>query len=71
MFPRLSHQRGPASGATQSPGLRPTPLSIARVPGEVSHQRVACFFPLVRIPGWVLAGHEEGKEHAHAAALLS
>ena len=40
------NQRGPASSATQSPGLRPTLLSIAGVPGEVNRQQVACFFPV-------------------------
>jgi hypothetical protein len=40
------NQCGPASIATQSPRLRPPPLSIAGVMGEVSHQRVACFFPV-------------------------
>ncbi len=36
----------PPTAATQSPGLRPTPLSIAGVAGEVSHQKVASFFPV-------------------------
>ena len=44
--PDLPNQRGPADSATQSPGLRPTPLSIAGVPGEVSHQKVASCFPV-------------------------
>jgi len=70
-----------ASGASQHspdpligvdpPTAHPTPLSIARVPGEVSRQQVASFFPVLRIAGGVLPGHAEGKEHAHAAALLS
>ena len=38
---------------------------------EVNRQKVASFFPLLRIAGWVLPGHEEGKEHADDAALLS
>ena len=36
----------PPTAATQSPGLRPTPLSIAGVPGEVSRQQVASCFPV-------------------------
>src|SRR5438876_12400211 len=54
------------------PRAHPTPLSIAGVPGEVSRQRVASFFPLLRIAGGLPPpGYAEGKEHAHAAALLS
>jgi hypothetical protein len=52
--------------------MRPIPLSIARLPGEFNRQQVAFFFPLLRIAGGVPSpGHEEGKEHAHAAARLS
>jgi hypothetical protein len=36
----------PPTAATQSPGLRPTPLSIAGVAGEVSRQQVASCFPV-------------------------
>ena len=56
----------------------PTLLSIVRITGEVSRQRVACFFPFASHywtqsggPCGVLSGHEEGKEQAYAAALLS
>jgi hypothetical protein len=38
--PRPSKQRGPASSASN------TSTSIAGVPGEVSRQQVACFFPV-------------------------
>jgi hypothetical protein len=67
------NQRGPADSATPSPGwrLRPTPLSRAGVPGEVSRQRVASCFPIASHCWWAAQGHEEGKEHAYAEALLS
>ncbi len=56
------NQRGSVSSATQSPGLRPTLLSIAGVTGEVNRQKVACFFPVASHSWWVPPGHEEGKE---------
>ncbi len=67
--PDPPNQRGPADSATQSPGLRPTLLSVAEVPGEVSRQQVTSFLPiawyvsslLLRIAGWVPPGQVEGK----------
>src|SRR5438105_12062463 len=61
--PRPPNQRRSASSATQSPGLRPTPLSIAGVPEEVSHQRVACFFP-VASHSWLGAAGLRGRQGA-------
>src|SRR5581483_2339284 len=52
------------------PTAHPTPLSIARAPGEVSRQRVTSFFPVLRIGGGVPGS--QGRQGArHAAALLS
>ncbi len=39
------NQRGPAVSATPSPGLRPTPLSRATVPGEVSRKPGGMLLP--------------------------
>src|SRR6266487_4334629 len=39
-YPRPSKQHGPPTAASN------TSISIAGVPGEVSHQQVACFFPV-------------------------
>jgi hypothetical protein len=55
------NQRGPASSATQSPGLRPTPLSIAGVTGEVNRQQVASFFP-VASHFWLGAAGSRGRQ---------
>jgi hypothetical protein len=48
----------------------PTPLSIAGVRGKSATRRWHLSSLLLRIPGWVLPGHEEGKEHVDAAVLL-
>src|SRR2546421_8465273 len=64
-------QRGPACSATQSPGLRPTPTSILRVPGEASRQQMACHFLSLPIAGVAPLGRAAGKEHAYEAVLLS
>ncbi len=61
--------RHPSSNV-DPPRAHPTPLSIAGVTGEVSRQRVACFFPGASHSWLGAPGHEEGKEHADAAALL-
>ena len=65
------NQCGPAWSATQSPGLRPTPTGILRVPGEVSRQQMACHFPSLPIAGVAPLGRAAGKEHAYEAVLLS
>ncbi len=53
------------------PRAHPTPFSITGVPGEVSRQRVASFFPFASHSWLGAPGHEEGKEQTHATALLS
>ncbi len=64
MFPRPSHQRGPADSVSNI-------SQYSGDAGEDSRQQVASFFPVLRIVGGLLPGHAEGKEHAHAATLLS
>ncbi|MBV8694530.1 MAG: hypothetical protein JO125_10065 [Chloroflexi bacterium] len=57
-MPRPGNQRGPR-------GAHPTPILVyLSMPGGVSCQQVACFFPLLHIPGWVLPGHVQGERRS-------
>src|SRR5207237_1649638 len=52
--PDPRNQRGHAWSATQSPGLRPTAMSIRGIPGEVSLKQMVGYFASLPFSGILL-----------------